>query len=152
MTPDQWIGIFGLLVGLAALGIAFYAIRDVRHLIRRHIIEAQRDMLYIDANHRMSWQLLVPVEARESPETVILIHQFWLVQRELEPSFTQAEAGELLRSEAVATADDLERHGFAKWRDNIDMEAIHKILKERKDGIAGHRLRNMFGGKDRIFS
>jgi len=76
MNLDLWVGLAALVVAVAAVALAIYAIKDVRRLVRRYVIESQRDLVYIEAINRLCWEFIIPTKTVYSPEMAVLFHKF----------------------------------------------------------------------------
>ncbi len=147
MSLDLWVGITALLVGIGALVVAIYAIVDVRHLIRRYVLEAQRDLIYIEAINRLCWEFITPVKDVYSPEMAILLHKFSHLQKAIHPNSTAEISKEVVEKEALVVAHRLVESGGVAWKD-LDLEKVQKVLDTWRDDKAKVRMKNIFGGKD----
>jgi hypothetical protein len=147
MNVDLWVGIAALLVGIGALAVAIYAIADVRHLVRRYVMEAQRDLVFIEAINKLCWEFITPVKAVYSPEMAVLIHKFHHLQQELHPDNTAEISKELIEKEALVAAHKLVTFGGVAWKD-VDVDKVQEVLDSWRDGKAKVRIQNMFEGKD----
>src|SRR5271163_3300466 len=99
MSPDLWVGIVALAVGVAALVAAIYAITDVRKLVRRYVIEAQRDAVFVEAINRLCWDFVTPQGDNYPPEMAVLFSRFAILQQALDPKRTSQASKEAIEKE-----------------------------------------------------
>src|SRR6266478_7437561 len=101
----DFIGLAGLIVGLAALGIAIYGIRDVRNQVRR-LIELETDLAYSRVLYKMVWRFVDPTEetARSRPEHDM--QEFTMLVRALDPTETLDSVQEFANNELLSLAQE----------------------------------------------
>ena len=136
-----------MLVGVGALFVAIYAILDVRHLIRRYVLEAQRDLIYIEAINCLCWEFITPVKEVYSPEMATLLDKFHHLQKQIHPNNTAEISKEVVEKEALVAAHKLVVSGGVRWKD-LDLEKVQKVLDSWRDEKAKVRMKNIFSGKD----
>jgi hypothetical protein len=146
MSLDLWVGIAALIVGVAAFMVAIYAIKDVRHLVRRHVIEAQAYAVFVEATNRLCWEFITATKPLYSPEMSVLFGRFAQLEHALDPKRTGTESKECIENEALVLADSLVTTGGARWNDGVDIEKITTQLHFWNREKAKVRMRNIFGG------
>ena len=65
----------------------------------------------------------------------------------LDAAKTHAVSKTTVENESLATAKDLVAAGYAKWKDDWDVEAVEKTLREWQNEKNSARLANIFGQK-----
>lgn len=146
MTLDVWASIAALVVSVAALTVAIFAIKDVRDLVRRHVIEAQAFAVFAEATNRLAWDFVTATKPLYSPEMSALLGKFAQLSQALDSKYTAAGSKEFIENEALVLADSLVENGGARWNDGVDADAIKAQLRRWKDEKQKLRMQNIFGG------
>ncbi len=144
----DFIGLAGLIVGLAALGIAIYGIRDVREKVRR-LIELESNLAFSRVLNKMVWRFVDPTEetARSRPEHDM--HEFTMLVRALDPKETVDSAQEFANNELLSLAQDYVSHGVATWKPDMDENTIREMVKSWRSDKNSQLLKSMFGKRHR---
>lgn len=102
MERFDYPGVGGLLVVLLGLAVAFYAIRDVRKLVREQVA-LERNRLYARLVDALAWRFVDPTAEMEREQSVTLrdLHEFSFLVRFLDPSVKLDEAQEFANYEAL---------------------------------------------------
>jgi hypothetical protein len=143
-TYIDFVGLAGLVVGLVALLVAVYGIRDVRELVKA-LITLERNRLFAKVIHTMVWRVVERVGDAEHFQSSSDIHAFTMLARALDPKPTLDSAQDYANKETLALAQDMVSHGLAKWRDHIDENRVSEIVKEWQKDKNAAALRKIFG-------
>jgi len=137
------VGIVGTIVTVA---IAVYAILDVREQVRRLIL-IERNVAYTRIVQDFAWLFLEPTGTGHTPEISKGLAEFCMLAEVLDAAKTHAVSKTTVENESLATAKDLVAAGYAKWKDDWDVEAVEKTLREWQNEKNSARLANIFGQK-----
>src|SRR6267378_133273 len=129
MDHIDLLGLAGLFVGLVALIVAVYGIRDVREQVR-FLVTLERNRVFAKVIHTMVWRVVERVGDAERFQSSSDMHEFTMLARALDPKQTLDSAQDYANKEMLALAQDMVSHGLAKWRDDIDENSVSEILKE----------------------
>ena len=131
MEHFDYLGVGGLLVGLLGLAVAFYAIRDVRKLVREQVA-LERNRLYARLVDALAWRFVDPTAEVERERSVTLrdLHEFSFLVRFLDPSVKLDEAQECANYEARFLADTFVKRGHARWRTDVDPVKVHTEMNK----------------------
>jgi hypothetical protein len=138
------VGLAGLVVGLAALLVAVYGIRDVRKQVK-FLVTLERNRVFAKAIHTMVWRVVEPTSDAERFQSSSDMHEFTMLARALDPKQTLDSAQDYANKETLALAKDMVGHGLAKWRDDIDENSVIELLKEWQNDKNAAALKKIFG-------
>jgi len=138
------LGLSGLIVGLAALVVAFYGIRDVREQVK-FLVTLERNRLFAKVIHSMVWRVVDRTSDVERFQTSSDMHEFTMLARALDPKQTLDSAQDYANKETLVLAQDMVSQGLAKWRDDIDENNVNEIVKEWQNDKNAAALRKIFG-------
>ena len=138
-------------MAVVALAVGIYAIKDVRKLVRRYVIEEQRNAVYAEAVHWLCWDFIDPLPLRDmyTPEIAILMQRFAMLQKALDPNRTDQASKEAIEYGALETASGIVDTQKAEWKQDLDMEKVKAMLNGWRDEKAKARVANVFKGKNR---
>jgi hypothetical protein len=143
----DFVGLAGLIVGLAALFVAIYGIRDVRNQVRL-LVELQRDLAFSRVLQRMVWRFVDPTkDASEAQAGLEEMQQFTMLARATEPDMTLDSVQESASKEVLSMAKEMVSRGLATWKPNMDEDAIREIVKSWQSEKNSELLKRMFGKK-----
>jgi hypothetical protein len=137
-------GLAGLIVGLIALGVAIYGIRDVREQVK-FLVTLERNRVFAKVIHTMVWRVVERVGDAERFQSSSDMHEFTMLARALDPKQTLDSAQDYANKETLALAKEMVGHGLAKWRDDIDENSVGGILKEWQNDKNAEVLRKILG-------
>jgi hypothetical protein len=140
----DYIGLAGLIVGLIALLVAVYGIRDVREQLK-FLVTLERNRLFAKIIHAKVWRVVERTSDVESFQTSSDMHEFTMLARVLDSKQTLDTAQEYANKETLALAKAMVNHGIAKWRDDIDENSVNDIVKEWQNDKNTAALRKIFG-------
>jgi hypothetical protein len=143
-THMDLVGLAGLIVGLVALFVALYGVRDVREQVK-FLVTLERNSLYANVLHTMVWRWVKrtsDVERLLSPSDM---HEFTMLVRALDPKQTLDSAQDYANKETLVLAQGMVDRGLAKWCDDIDENKVIEILKEWQNDKNVAALRKIFG-------
>jgi hypothetical protein len=141
-THIDWLGLAGLIAGLAALGVAVYGIQDVREQVRM-LVTLERNRLFAKIIHTKVWDVVERTsEARFQSSSDM--HEFTMLARALESKQTLDSAQDYANKETLALAQDMVGQGIAKWRDDIDENSVSDIVKDWQNEKNAAALRKIF--------
>src|SRR6266852_9805982 len=100
----DFIGLAGLIVGLAALGIAIYGIRDVREQVRL-LVGLQRNLAFSRLLNKMVWRFVDPTKDTSQETTVAEMQQYTMLARLLEPNKTLNSVQEAASKDVLSLAE-----------------------------------------------
>lgn len=139
----DWIGLLGLVFGLAALLVAIYGIRDVREQVK-YLVTLERNRLYARVIHKMSRRFLQPDE--QNREAYLgEMHEFTMLARALDSNQTVESTQEFASKESLASAEEMVRRGLGKWREDVDENRVNEVLKDWQNDKNAAVLRKIFG-------
>jgi hypothetical protein len=138
------VGLAGLVVGLLALLVAIYGIRDVREQVN-FLVTLERNRVFAKVIHTKVWDYVERVGDAELFQSSGDMHEFTMLARALDPKQTLNSAQEYANKDTLALAQDMVRHGLAKWRDEIDENKVIEILKEWQNDKNAAALKKIFG-------
>jgi hypothetical protein len=141
----DFVGLAGLIVGLAALVVAVYGIRDVREQVRL-LVELERNLAFSRVLHEMVWRFVDPTkEVSEAQAGLGEMHQYTMLARVTEPDKTLDAVQEAASKEVLSLAETYVSHGLATWKPNMDENAIREIVKSWQGEKNAEVLKSMFG-------
>ena len=141
----DFVGLAGLIVGLAALLVAVYGIRDVREQIRL-LVGLQRNLAFSKVLHKMVWRFVDPTkEVSEARTSLAEMHQYTMLARVTEPDKTLDSVQEAASKEVLSLAETYVSHGLATWKPDMDENAIREIVKSWQGEKNSDLLKSMFG-------
>jgi hypothetical protein len=140
----DFVGLAGLIVGLIALVVAIYGIRDVREQVKC-LVTLERNRLFAKIIHTIVWRVVERVGDAERFQSSSDMHEFTMLARALDPQQTLGSAQDYANKETLVLAQDMISHGLAKWRDDIDESTVGEILKEWQNNKNAAALETIFG-------
>jgi hypothetical protein len=143
-TRIDLVGLAGLIVGLIALGVAIYGIRDVREQVR-YLVTLERNRLFAKVINAKALQMVERTSDAERFQSSSDMHEFTMLARAVDPKQTLDSTQDYANKESLALAQDMVSHGLAKWRDDIDENNVREILKEWQNNKNAAALRKIFG-------
>jgi hypothetical protein len=143
-TQMDFIALAGLIVGLAALGIAIYGIRDVREQVRL-LIGLERNLAFSILLNKMVWRFVDPTKDTSEQTTVAEMQQYTMLARVLEPKQTLDSVQEAASKDVLWLAQELVRRGHATWKADMDEGKIREIVKSWQSEKNSEALKSMFG-------
>ena len=146
MDTGSIIGIAGIIITAA---IAVYAILDVRKEVRRLIL-IERNLAFTRIVQDFAWLFLEPTGSGHSPEIAKGLAEFCMLAEVLDAAKTHAVSKSTVENEALATARDLVEGGYAKWKDDWDMESVERALRELQNEKNSARLAKIFGQNNKF--
>jgi len=146
MEKIDFVGLAGLVVGIAALIIAIFGIRDVRDQVR-FLITLERNRAWSRILHSWVWRLVERTEELERFQLPSEMHEFTMLVRALEPSRTMDSVQEYANNEVLAFARDLVSRGLAKWRPDIDENSVEELLRRWQSEKNAAVLSGIFGDR-----
>jgi len=143
----DFVGLAGLIVGLAALFVATYGIRDVREQVRL-LVGLERNLAFSRVLHEMVWRFVDPTkEVSEARTSLAEMHQYTIIETVTEPDKTLDSVQESASKEVLSLAQMYVSHGLATWKPNMDEKAIREIVKSWQGEKNAELLKSMFGKK-----
>src|SRR5229473_3528384 len=101
VTCMDFIGLAGLIVGLAALVVAIFGIRDVREQVRL-LVGLQRNLAFSSVLHKMVWRFVDPTEeTAEARMGMAEMQQYTMLARIAEPDKTLDSVQESANKEVL---------------------------------------------------
>ena len=143
-TCMDFIGLAGLIVGLGALGIAFYGIRDVRDQVRL-LIGLQRNLAFSVLLNKMVWRFVDPTKHTSEQTTIAEMQQYTMLARVLEPNKTLDSVQEAASKDVLFLAEMMVSRGHATWKPGMDENKIREIVKSWQGEKNSEALKSMFG-------
>lgn len=140
----DFVGLAGLIVGLAALGIAIYGIRDVREQVRL-LIGLQRNLTFSELLNKMVWRFVDPTKDAAKQTTIAEMQQYTMLATLLEPNKSLNEVQDAASKDVLALAEALVSRGHATWKPDMDEHKIREILKSWQSEKNLEALKSMFG-------
>jgi hypothetical protein len=137
------VGLAGLIVGLIALFVAIYGIRDVREQVK-FLVTLQRNLLFAKELQAKTLKLVELVgDARlfQSEE----MHGLSMLARAVDSKQTLEGVQEYTNNESLVLAEDLVSRGLAKWCEHIDGDRVKELLREWQNDKNAGVLRKIFG-------
>ncbi len=144
----DFVGLAGLIVGLAALGIAIYGIRDVREQVRL-LVGLQRNLAFSTLLNKMAWRFVDPTKDTSEERTVAEMQQYTMLARVLEPKKTLDSVQEAASKDVLWLAQELVSRGHATWKPDMDENKIREIVKSWQSEKNSEALQSMFGKRHR---
>lgn len=138
------IGLSGIVVGIVALVVAIYGVRDVRNQVRS-LVELERNRLWAKTLYNYVWKLVDPTDENFRAQTVRDIHEFEILERTLDPKQPLDAAQNRIDGEAVALAKELVSYGMASWRQDIDENRALQFLEKWQNERNAKVLQNILG-------
>jgi len=145
-TRMDFVGLAGLIVGLIALLVAIYGIRDVREQVK-FLVTLERNRLFANVIHTMVWRVVERIGDAERFQSSSDMHEFTMLARALDSKQTLDSAQEYANKETLTLAQDMVSHGLAKWRDDVDENSVGEILKEWQNDKNAAALKKIFGDR-----
>ena len=146
MEKIDFMGLAGLVVGIAALVIAIFGIKDVRDRVR-FLITLERNRAWSRILHSLTWRLVERTEDLERFQLPSEMHEFTMLVRAIEPSQTMDSVQEYANNEVLRFARDLVSRGLAKWRPDIDENSVEELLRGWQSEKNAAVLSGMFGDR-----
>ncbi len=128
MEKIDFVGLAGLVTGLAALIIAIFGIKDVRDQVR-FLITLERNRVWSRILHSLVWRVVERTEDLERFQLPSEMHEFTMLVRALEPSQTMDSVQEYANNEVLAFSRELVSRGLATWRPDIDENNVEELLR-----------------------
>ncbi len=113
------VGVVGLVVGIAALIVAIYGIRDVRDQVRM-LVTIERNSAYTRILHRLVWEFVDPTEKALSRDIAQAMQEFTLLARAVNPKMTLNDAQAEANNETLTYAQMLVDGGYGTWKAEMD--------------------------------
>jgi len=139
----DFVGMAALIVGLIAIPLAIYGIRDVREQVKS-LVMLERNLVFARELHMKALQLVEldnDAQRFRSGE----MHGFSMLARAIDSKQTLESVQEYTNKESLLLAQDLVSRGLAKWRDDIDESRVREVLRERQNDKNAAVLRKIFG-------
>jgi len=142
----DFVGLAGLIIGLAALLVAVYGIRDVRDQVRL-LVGLQRNLAFSKVLHKMVWRFVDPTKETEAQRGIAEMQQYTMLARMVEPDQdkTLDAVQEAASKEVLSLAETYVSHGLATWKPDMDENAIREIVKSWQGEKNAELLKSMFG-------
>ena len=144
MEHIDWIGFAGLVVGLIALVVAVYGVRDVREQVK-YLVTLERNRLFAKILHTRVWQVVERVGDAEHFQAASDMHEFTMLVRALDPKQTLESAQDYANKETLVLAREMVSRGLAKWRDGIHENTVNEILRDWQNDKNAAALRKILG-------
>jgi len=141
--------IVGIVLTILTVVIAIYAILDVRERVRQLIL-IERNIAFSKVVQDFAWLFLEPTGTGHTLEIVKGLSEFSMLAEALDAARTPSVSKTTVEHEALATAKDLVESGYAKWKDDWDMEAVEKALRDWQNEKNSVRLAKIFGQKTKF--
>src|SRR5260370_9284098 len=103
MEKIDFVGLAGLVVGITALIIAIFGIKDVRDQVR-FLITLERNRAWARILHGMVWRVVERTEDLERFQLSSEMHEFTMLVRALEPAQTFNSVQEYANKEVLPLA------------------------------------------------
>jgi|SRR5579859_222952 len=142
-THMDLVGLAGLIVGLIALVVATYGIRDVREQVK-FLITLQRNVVFARELHVKALQL-VDLDSDAQRFQSSEMHGLSMLARALDSKQTLESVQEYTNKESLMLAQDMVKRGLAKWRNDIDENRVSEVLREWQNDKNAAVLRKIFG-------
>ncbi len=110
MEKIDFVGLAGLVVGITALIIAIFGIKDVRDQVR-FLITLERNRAWARILHGMVWRVVERTEDLERFQLSSEMHEFTMLVRALEPAQTFNSVQEYANKEVLALAREWQSGG-----------------------------------------
>jgi hypothetical protein len=143
----DFIGLAGLIVGIIALLVAIYGIRDVRDQVRL-LVGLQRNLAFSTLLNKMVWRFVDPTKDTSQETTVAEMQQYTMLARVLEPNKALDLVQEAASKDVLWLAQELVRRGHATWKPDMDESKIREIVKSWQSEKNSEALKSMFGKRD----
>ena len=140
----DFVGLVGLIVGLAALIVAVVGILDVRKQVK-FLVTLERNRVFAKVIHTMVWRVVERVGDAERFQSSSDMHEFTMLARALDPKQTLNSAQDYANKETFVLAKEMVSQGLAKWRDDIDENSVIEIVKEWQNDKNATALRKILG-------
>ncbi len=139
----DFVGLAGLVVGLVALLVAVYGIRDVRVQVR-FLVMLERNVVFARELHMKALQL-VELDSDAQRFRSSEMHGLSMLARAIDSKQTLESVQEYTNKESLLLAQDMVSRGLAKWRDDIDERQVRGVLTEWQNDKNAAVLRKIFG-------
>jgi hypothetical protein len=140
----DFIGLAGLIVGILALLVAIYGIRDVRDQVRL-LVSLQRNLAFSELLHKMVWRFVDPTKETSEERAMAEMHRYIMLTEILEPNKTLESIQEAAHKEVYSLAQELVKQGHATWKRDMDENKIREIIKSWQSEKNSALLKSMFG-------
>ncbi len=136
------LGLAGLIVGLIALVVAIYGIKDVRKQVK-FLVTLERNRLFAKVLHTRVWQVVERIGDAEHFQSPSDMHEFAMLACILDPKQTLESAQDYANKEMLVLAQDIVSRGLANW--SVDENKVSEILKDWQNDKNAAALRKIFG-------
>ena len=137
------IGLAGMVVGLIALLVAVYGIRDVREQVK-FLVTLERNLVFAKELRIKSLQLVELVDGAERFQSNEM-HGLSMLARAIDSKQTLDSVQEYTNKESLRLAQDMVSRGLAKWHGDIDESRVSEVLREWQNDKNAVVLRKIFG-------
>jgi len=141
MDAGTIVGIIGIVITTA---IAVYAIQDVRKEVRKLIL-IDRNISFNHIVQDFAWLFVEPTGTGHTVEIAKGIEKFCMLANVLGSAKSAKSSKSIIEHEALATARELVASGCAKWKDDWDLEAVEKAVREWQNEKNAARVAKIFG-------
>src|SRR5271170_7005021 len=138
------IELVGLLISLVAIGLAVYAIYDVRTQVKE-LISLERKRVFTKTRNDMVWLFIDPTERAHTPEIAKGLEEFAILSMALDPKQTPDLTNHAVNNDALMFADKLVRNGYATWKPGWNIDEVKKTLHNWQTAINDNRITNILG-------
>jgi hypothetical protein len=142
-THFDLVGLAGLVVGLVALLVAVYGIRDVREQVK-FLVTLERNRVFAKELHTKALQLVELISDAQRFQSSEM-HGLSMLARAIDSKQTLESVQEFTNKESLTLAQDMVSRGLAKWRDDIDENKVSEVLREWQKDKNVAALRKIFG-------
>jgi hypothetical protein len=142
-THMDLVGLAGIVVGLIALGVAIFGIRDVREQVKS-LVTLERNIVFARELHMKALQL-VELDSDAQRLKSGEMHGLSMLARAIDSTQTLDSVQEYTNKESLLLAQDMVNRGFAKWHDDIDANRVSEVLREWQNDKNAAVLRKIFG-------
>ena len=140
----DFIGLAGLIVGIAALIVAICGIRDVRDQVRL-LVELQRNLAFSKVLHKMVWRFVDPTKETEAQRGIGEMQQYTMLARVTEPDKTLDSVQESASKEVLSLAKEMVSRGVATWKPDVDEDVVREMVKSWQSEKNSELLKSIFG-------
>jgi hypothetical protein len=137
------IGLAGLVVGLIALALAVYGIRDVREQVRT-LVTLEQNRTWARVLRESTFRFVELTEEAREAKGSDGMHEFTMLVRALEPKKTLEEVLAWANKESVAHAKDMVALGLATYKPNMDERVIEEMAANWQNEKRGKMLESIF--------
>jgi hypothetical protein len=142
-THMDLLGLAGLVVGLVALIVAAYGIRDVREQVK-FLVTLERNLVFAKELRNKTLQLVELVGGAEHFQSDEM-HGLSMLARAVDSKQTLESVQEYTNNESLVLAQDMVSRGLAKWHGDIDEKRVNEILNAWQKDKNAAVLRKIFG-------